>query len=118
MNKRKIKNSKGITLVALVLTIIVLIILAGISIGALVGDNGVLNQAQQAKIKHEDEGAKEQLELAWSARMSKFYEDLAKGEVSYDRMVDYFNDLPGLNELLGSSGGRLTYIELNEDRNF
>ena len=43
------KNQKGITLVSLVITIIVLIILAGISINILLGDNGIITKAQQAK---------------------------------------------------------------------
>ena len=43
------KSSRGITLIALVITIIVLLILAGISISMLSGDNGILNRAVQAK---------------------------------------------------------------------
>ena len=42
-------REKGITLIALVITIIVLLILAGVSIATLTGDNGILNQAQRAK---------------------------------------------------------------------
>ena len=45
----KIKNQKGITLVALVVTIIVLIILAGISINLILGDNGMITIAKKAK---------------------------------------------------------------------
>ena len=44
-----VKKEKGITLIALVVTIIVLIILAGVSINMLVGDNGIITQAQKAK---------------------------------------------------------------------
>ena len=43
------KKQRGITLVSLVVTIIVLIILTGISINTLVGQNGVITRAQQAK---------------------------------------------------------------------
>ena len=43
------KEKKGITLIALVITIIVLLILAGISISMLTGQNGILNRAQEAK---------------------------------------------------------------------
>lgn len=43
------KEQKGITLVALVITIIILLILAGISIATLRGDNGLFTRAQQAK---------------------------------------------------------------------
>ena len=43
------KKEKGITLIALVVTIVVLIILAGISISVLSGDNGLINQAKRGK---------------------------------------------------------------------
>ena len=43
------KSSKGVTLIALVITIIVLLILAGVSIAMLTGDNGILTQAKEAK---------------------------------------------------------------------
>ena len=47
----KEKNNRGITLIALVITIIVLLILAGVSIAMLTGENGILTQAQNAKNK-------------------------------------------------------------------
>lgn len=43
------RKQKGITLIALVITIIILIILAGVSISMLVGDNGIIRQAERAK---------------------------------------------------------------------
>ena len=43
------KRERGITLIALVITIIVLLILAGVSIAMLTGQNGILTQAQKAK---------------------------------------------------------------------
>ncbi len=46
------KNTKGITLIALVITIIVLMILAGISIAMLTGENGILTQAMEAEIEN------------------------------------------------------------------
>ena len=44
----KLKSKKGITLVALVVTVVVLIILAGVSINAVLGDNGIIKKANQA----------------------------------------------------------------------
>ena len=44
----KLKNKKGITLIALVVTVVVLIILAGVSINAVLGDNGIIKKANQA----------------------------------------------------------------------
>ena len=52
-------RDKGITLIALVITIIILLILAGISITTLTGDNGVLTQANEAKQRTEDSKNKE-----------------------------------------------------------
>ncbi|MFR2534139.1 MAG: hypothetical protein ACLTEH_02880 [Clostridia bacterium] len=43
------RGKKGVTLVSLVITIIVLIILAGVSINMLIGDGGIITKAQQAK---------------------------------------------------------------------
>ena len=46
--KRFLGKERGITLIALVITIIVLLILAGVSIAMLTGENGILTQAQRA----------------------------------------------------------------------
>ena len=64
MEKSK-KNTKvkGITLIALVITVIVLLILAGISISMLSGDNNILKMATKAKEKTNIEQVKEQIEL-------------------------------------------------------
>ena len=45
------KNNKGITLVALVVTIVVLLILAGVSINLVLGDNGIIAKAKEAQRK-------------------------------------------------------------------
>ena len=43
-------KSQGITLIALVVTIIVLIILAGVSVNIIMGENGLMNRAKEQKI--------------------------------------------------------------------
>ena len=48
------KRNKGITLIALVITIIVLLILAGVAISMLSGENGILRKAAEAKTKTEE----------------------------------------------------------------
>ena len=58
------KNKRGITLIALIITIIVLLILAGVSISLVVGENGILNRATDANKKTNLETEKEYLELA------------------------------------------------------
>ena len=45
------EKNAGITLIALVVTVVVLLILAGISISMLTGENGILNRASEAKEK-------------------------------------------------------------------
>ncbi|MFQ6944426.1 MAG: hypothetical protein ACLRTR_08725 [Clostridia bacterium] len=44
----KLKNKKGITLIALVVTVVVLIILAGVSINAVLGDNGIIKKSKSS----------------------------------------------------------------------
>lgn len=63
MNKR-MENEKGITLIALVITVIVLLILAGVVIAALSGDNGILNRAVQAQEKTILSEKKEEVSVA------------------------------------------------------
>ncbi len=60
----KQREEKGITLIALVITIIILLILAGISIATLTGENGILSKANTAKIETEKAGAKEKVQIA------------------------------------------------------
>ncbi|MFQ8661096.1 MAG: hypothetical protein ACLR9X_03220 [Clostridia bacterium] len=57
------ENNRGITIIALVVTIIVLLILAGISIAAITGDNGIINKSDEARIETEIATYKEQLEV-------------------------------------------------------
>lgn len=49
----EIKNKRGVTLIALIVTIIILLILAGVSISMLVGEDGVIEKARNAKQKTE-----------------------------------------------------------------
>ncbi len=57
-------KQNGITLIALVITIIVLLILAGVSIATLTGDNGILTRAQDAKNRTEEAAEQEESDLA------------------------------------------------------
>ena len=62
--KQKLKENKGITLIALVITIIVLLILAGVTIATLTGDNGILKKAGDAKTQTEQAKEDENLKIA------------------------------------------------------
>ena len=64
MRESKIKNQKGITLLVLVITIIILLILAGVTISAITGDNGIIGNAGKAKEETEIANEKEIVEKA------------------------------------------------------
>ena len=67
----KIQGQKGITLLVLVVTIIVLLIFAGITIGALTGENGIINNTKNAKEETEIANEKEIVENATVEAMGK-----------------------------------------------
>ena len=62
--REKILNKNGITLIALVITIIVLLILAGVAIATLTGENGLFARAKQAKQTQTESEMKEKLNLS------------------------------------------------------
>ena len=62
----KLQHNKGITLIALIVTIVVLLILAGVSIAVITGDNGVIKSANQAKTEQRG-GTVEDRVAVWKA---------------------------------------------------
>lgn len=71
------KNQKGITLIALVITIIVLLILAGVTIAMLTGENGILNKATGAVSDTEKATAEEAIKM-------EVYNNVATNEGTFD----------------------------------
>ena len=67
----KLKKQKGITLIALVVTIIVLLILAGVSIAMLTGNNGILTQGKRAKEETTVGHEKEAVQMAYAGAVAK-----------------------------------------------
>ena len=83
IRKKELKtSSKGITLIALVITIIVLLILAGVSIAMLTGDNGILTQATEAKKANTEGAEKEQIQLAMQSLKMKKQADNVSTQVT------------------------------------
>ncbi len=70
IKKNMRKENRGITLIALVVTIIVLLILATISIGMLSGNNGILKKSREANQKSEKKQIEEKIKLAYLAALS------------------------------------------------
>lgn len=85
-----LRNQKGITLVALVITIIVLLILAGVTISMVLGQNGILSQANQAKAENQLATIEEQVQMAVFAQTSQFLQNnvLAEGNTGAEALVD------------------------------
>ena len=81
---KNLKARSGITLIALVITIIVLIILAGVAINLTLGQNGLLNRTKEAREKYEIASAKEYIEL-------KIDECIIEkgGDASLQDIIDY-----------------------------
>jgi hypothetical protein len=71
---KNLKNQKGITLVALVITIIVLLILAGVSLSLVSGGDGILSKASNAVDQNEIASAKEQVELVVAEKQTDYYQ--------------------------------------------
>ena len=83
------KNNKGITLIALIVTIIVLIILAGVAIAMLSGDNSILKNAQDAGISTALNSAKEELGLAASEGLTNYYKAIYVSGNNGDTIKQY-----------------------------
>ena len=81
---KEIRN-KGITLIMLVITIIVLIVLASVSINLILGKNGIIENAKQAKEIDAEQNAKEKLE-------SELASLLIEKETTSNYSEEYFND--------------------------
>jgi len=80
-NKR-LKNRKGITLIALVVTIIILLILAGVSLNLIAGSEGMLEKTSKAVDISEVAKAEEEIELIIAEKMIEYYEGKKDEELS------------------------------------
>ena len=104
IKNRKPTRQEGITLLVLVITIVVLLILAGITINAVTGDNGAIVNASKAKFRTEIRDIEEKIELE---------------EINHNNGEDFqfgtLKDLIGredaYNEILYIEGGNLVYLE-------
>ncbi|MCI8411654.1 MAG: type II secretion system protein [Clostridia bacterium] len=104
MNEKLYKETqnKGITLIALVITIIVLLILAGITIAMLMGENGIIKQAKEAKQETERTGAREKLQIEASGSYEEGKYDVNKAKENLK------NNLNIKDEQITDSEGILT----------
>ncbi len=103
---KQVKENKGITLIALVITIIVLLILAGVSIAMLSGDNSILKNAQQAKKQTEITTNEEKIRIALMGAYDStgsFNTNMLKQEL--DRLGATYDSIVG-SDIMYTSGGK------------
>ncbi len=102
------KHTSGITLIALVVTIIVLLILAGISITMLSGENGILQAAKNASIKTKEASAKEEVSLAWIECETEYkLGELSREEAfSKENMNRHLNNIGEIIDLAYNEAGK------------
>ena len=81
------ENNKAITLIALVVTIVVLIILAGVAISLTLGDNGIFNKAKYGKEQYQIAEAKEHIEMKITELQVKM-----EGKATLQDVIDYLSD--------------------------
>ena len=107
MNQKELLNGKenGITLIALVITIIVLLILAGVAISMLSGDNGILKQAADAKTETELKTEAEQVKLAAMAALTA-----GEGNFKSDKALEILNQ--ELAKIEGYNAGEIKKEDL------
>ena len=116
------REKSGITLIALVITIIVLLILAGFSIATIIGDDGIVTKASNAKIKTEVALEKESIDMAMislgtdtSGNMKtvtpdELYDYMSKNSAAKPLRVEEGDELYSLKITFGKDRGNRSYV--------
>ena len=102
--KFNLKKERGITLIALVITIIVLLILAGVTIASITGENGILSKATQASQKTTQEKEREEIKMAVTSDNMK---DITGDERESDYYIENFQK--ELDNIAGASKTKVVY---------
>ena len=100
----KTKENKGVTLIALAVTIIVMLILAGVTVSTLTGNSGITAKAQLAKKMSKVSSEKEAIQLAVS---------LAKMEKYLDEDNEYYTGIPLYDKTL-ENGNKWNIVMIND----
>ena len=87
------KKCRGITLIALVITIIVLLILAGVSLSLIAGEQGILGRATKASLQTEIAGLEEKANLIYAdLSMRPYFDENASPEVTLAEIIGQLKD--------------------------
>ena len=129
--KKKLEKKKGITLIALVVTIIILLILAGVSIAMLTGPNGLLTQARNAadlteQAQKEEENMLDELSVMMEGGNATKVTDKTPGILDGDGsegkpyLIESIEDLASFSEEVNGGkdyNGKIVKLEVNLDFN-
>ena len=112
---KELKQSKGITLIALIITIIVLLILAGVTIAAINSNESAPNKAVEARTENQRGAAKDSATLLVAEKMQGYYEDKYVNRTSNaGTILDYLKSANVLGGTDGVTTGEYTVkIETN-----
>ena len=108
--RKTLGKSNGITLIALVITIIVLLILAGVSLSLIAENNGILKRATDSKVAHETAQMQEEVDLALADLQAEYYETSASGT-----FADYVKAKLESDEGIKTSRGTLKFKANSEN---
>ena len=120
---KKNKKEEGITLIALITTIIVLLILAGVSIAMLTGQNGILTQAQNASTQTEIAEAKEKAQMdimAWQSERLENGQDATLNDETVKTILtgkDYVKELKDTSFISTKGEHEIQYSDLYTNGN-
>ena len=107
---KNLKETRGITIIALTITIIVLLILAGISVGTLTSDNGLLKETNKGKEQAEIKSEKDLLDIAIISAMQKD----AYNKVTKENLDTELDKEPGSEKYTSEQVGdeiKITFID-------
>ena len=107
--------TRGITLVALVVTIVVLLILAGITISYIMGDNSVFKKASDAKVQTELGKIEERANLIYVDKLMQNVPEGLNNKITMQEIVDKLREEKYPIEQLAVSGDAITGISLSRE---
>ena len=115
--RENLKRNNGITLIALVVTIVVLLILAAVSISMLTGENGIITQAQNSKEESEIGKEKEMVSLAVSSLKGQGYVN-GENMLTSENLQKEMDDLAGKDKTLVTGTTILTVLFKETNREY
>lgn len=103
------KDQKGISMVVLIITIIIMLILAGVALAMVTGDGSLLDQANNAEEETRQAQAEEEVEIAWSSAEVDYwskYNKYSKEDFFESELKNYIGDVGVIESIEYNEGGK------------